>query len=65
MTEKKQTIEEQKEFVDWLKSKGLYSTMDSYMTIMKMYAVWKACNKGIDVSGPGNDFEVIGQYNKS
>lgn len=35
-------IDKQLEFIEWLKSKGLYNPMESADTMQKMYNVWEA-----------------------
>ncbi len=35
-------IQQQREFVEWLKEKGLYYALDSEFTMQKMFRVWKA-----------------------
>jgi len=38
-------IDKQLEFIEWLKSKGLYNPMESASTMQKMHNVWEAANK--------------------
>jgi len=41
----KKQVNEQLEFIEWLKSKELYNGMESAVTMRKMQAVWKAAMK--------------------
>lgn len=38
----KERVDNQLEFIEWLKSKGLYNPMESAHTIQRMYEVWQA-----------------------
>ena len=38
-------IKEQQQFIDWLKSKGIYNPMESAYTMKKMHIVWKTLKK--------------------
>ena len=41
----KQIIQKQLKFVEWLKSKGLYNPMESADSMVRMMAVWEACQE--------------------
>ncbi len=38
----KEQIDKQLEFIEWLKTKGLYNEMDAAYTMQKMHEVWQA-----------------------
>jgi len=38
-------VQEQLDFIKWLKEKGLYNPMESAITMCKMQAVWKAAKE--------------------
>jgi len=49
----KDEIDEQLEFIEWLKEKEMYDPMESGNTMNKMYKVWKTVKEehdGISVS---------------
>ena len=37
----KRKVDKQLEFIEWLKSKGLYEPMENAVTMNKMHAVWQ------------------------
>ena len=47
-------IKKQLEFIEWLKSKGLYNSMDNAYIMEKMQAVWQALKDDHSVSFGGN-----------
>jgi hypothetical protein len=44
----KDRVDKQLEFIEWLKSKGLYDPMESAGTMQKMHNVWEAADEGKD-----------------
>jgi hypothetical protein len=44
----KDRVDKQLEFIEWLKSKGLYDPMESADTMQKMHNVWEAADEGKD-----------------
>lgn len=57
----KQKVDRQLEFVEWLKSKGLYNPIESAQTMNKMHAVWEAMQEKEVLDDP-NPEDVTGDW---
>lgn len=51
-------IQRQLEFVEWLKSKGIYNPMESAQTMVKLQSVWEAMQPPESDLNPGKVFEI-------